>query len=246
MKWLLIIGGLLLLSLYGNDVVLGILATVIIVCIFAIVRIKKKQKQQKAKALEQAQAQLAAEREAFEKEREAWKQKKEAEAQKKEAEEQKKEKQAYKSESEIEAYPVKGVFAHENEIFHNLMQYNPEYDYSKADMIEHCVADVPIYKWTPKALPVTLVPEPNNPYDPNAVRIEVAGILIGYIPKNACKKVLEYIKTNRIMSAVYDATGGAYKTLVEDYDPLTDKSQYTVETGRAELSAEVYIKVRAN
>ena len=79
MKWLLIIGGLLLLSLYGNDVVLGILATVIIVCIFVIVRIKKKQKQQKAKALEQAQAQLAAEREVFEKEREAWKQKKDAE-----------------------------------------------------------------------------------------------------------------------------------------------------------------------
>ena len=193
-----------------------------------IVETSKEKRRRQQEILDQ----IEAEREELEREREAWKREKEA--------------QARKSESEIEAYPVKGVFAHEDEIFHNLMQYNPEYDYSKANMIEHCVADVPIYKWTPKALPVALAPDPNNPYDPNAVRIEVAGILIGYIPKDACKKVLEYIKTNRIMSAVYNATGGAYKTLVEDYDPLTDKSQYTVETGRAELSAEVYIKVRAN
>lgn len=205
------------------------LALLSISCIcYLIAETQKRKRQREQEILNQ----IEAEREELEREREAWKREKEA--------------QARKCESEIEAYPVKGVFAHEDEIFHNLMQYNPEYDYSKSEMIEHCVADVPIYKWTPKALPATLVPEPNNPYDPNAVRIEVAGILIGYIPKNACKKVLEYINTNRIMNAVYDVTGGAYKTLVEDYDPLTDKSKYTVETGRAELSAEVYVKVRAN
>lgn len=78
MKWLIVIAALLLLSLYGNDVVLGILATVIIACIFVILRILKKQKQQKAEDLNQAQAQLAAEREAFEREREAWQREKEA------------------------------------------------------------------------------------------------------------------------------------------------------------------------
>lgn len=232
MKWLIVIGALFLLSLYWNDVVLGILATVIIACIFVIVRIKKTQKQRKAESFEKAQAQLAAEREAFEKERAAWKQKKEAEAR--------------KNEPTTEIYPVKGIFAHEDEIFHNLMRYNPEYDYSKTDMIDYCQTDEPIYKWVPKDLPVSLVPEPDNKYDPNAIRIEVGGILIGYIPKSECKKVREYIESDRIESIIYIATGGAYKTLVEDYDPLTDKSKYTVETGRAELSAEVYVKVRAN
>ena len=54
MKWLIVIGALLQISLYGNDVVLGIIATVIIACIFVIVRIKKTQKQRQAESFEKA------------------------------------------------------------------------------------------------------------------------------------------------------------------------------------------------
>ena len=176
--------------------------------------------------------QIEAEREELEREREAWK--------------REKEEQLRKNKTVYEWYPVAGAFAHEDDIFHNLMRHNAEYDYSKADMIDYCQTDTPIYKWVPKDLPVSLVPEPDNKYDHNAIRIEVGGILIGYIPKRECKKIREHIDADRIVNVTYYATGGVYKTLTEDYDPLTDKSQYTVETGRSELSAEVYVKVRTN
>lgn len=205
------------------------LALLSISCIcYLIAETQKRKRQREQEILNQ----IEAEREELEREREAWKREKEA--------------QARKYEPITEIYPVKGIFAHEDDIFHNLMRYNPVYDYSKTDMIDYCQTDEPIYKWIPKDLPVSLVPEPDNKYDPNAIRIEVGGILIGYIPKSECKKVRGYIESDRIESIFYFATGGAYKTLVEDYDPLTDKSKYTVETGRAELSAEVYVKVRAN
>ena len=34
-----------------------------------------------------------------------------------------------------------------------------------------------------------LVPEPDNPVDPNAIRIEVDGELIGYVPAKMCEKI---------------------------------------------------------
>jgi hypothetical protein len=33
----------------------------------------------------------------------------------------------------------------------------------------------------------TLVPEPDNPHDPNAVRVEIAGRLVGYLPRAAAE-----------------------------------------------------------
>ena len=34
-----------------------------------------------------------------------------------------------------------------------------------------------------------LIPEPDNPVDPNAIRIEVGGELIGYVPAKMCGKI---------------------------------------------------------
>lgn len=36
---------------------------------------------------------------------------------------------------------------------------------------------------------VKLIPEPSNPHDPNAVRVEVAGVKIGYIKAGSCSQV---------------------------------------------------------
>lgn len=143
----------------------------------------------------------------------------------------------------FKSYPVKGVFAHEDDIFHNLMAYNPEYDYSKSDLIEYCVPEFPVYKWVPKGLPAELVPEPDNKYDPNAIRVEVGGFLIGYIPKESCAEVLQDMSSGKIENIAYEIEGGAFKLLEEDYDPIKDKSKYEVKTGKAELHAKVYLRV---
>lgn len=140
-------------------------------------------------------------------------------------------------------FQLKGVFAHEDEIFHNLMERNSEYDYTKSDMIEYCVPGFPVYKWIPRELPAQLIPEPDNKYDPNAIRVDVGGIAVGYIPKENCAEVLNDLESGKIENVAYEIAGGAFKLLEEDYDPIKDKSKYAVSTGNAELYAKVYIRV---
>ena len=144
--------------------------------------------------------------------------------------------------AKITRYNVKGVFAHEDDIFHNLMERNPEYDYTKADLIEFCGHGFPIYKWIPKPLSAELIPEPDNKYDPNAIRVDVGGITIGYVPKEKCAEVLEIMSSGRVDNISYEISGGAFKQLEEDYDPNKDRSTYSLETGKAELFANLYIR----
>lgn len=249
MKWIAIIGAILLFSLFGHSPALGTLATLAVGCALVIPRVIKKKKQQKEAEEKAAEEQLAAYREELElekaKKRIELEEKARQEEQRK-IEAQKEAERAKQKEHDFIKCPVKGAFAHEDDIFHNLMDYNPEYDYNKKDMVDFCLADTPIYKWIPKNLSTSLVPEPDNMYDPNAIRVEVGGILIGYIPKQNCRQILDAMSAGKIVNVSHYITGGAYKILAEDYDPLKDKSKYTVETGSSELSAEVYIKVRAN
>lgn len=42
---------------------------------------------------------------------------------------------------------------------------------------------------------VRLIPEPTNPYDKNAVQVEVNGMFIGYVPKGENEKVLKELQT---------------------------------------------------
>ena len=144
----------------------------------------------------------------------------------------------------ITPYPVKGVFAHEKDIFHNLMEINPEVSYTKKELIENCVAGFPVYKWIPKELPAELIPEPDNKYDPNAVRVVYGGITIGHIPRESCLDVLAVINEGRLLNVAVEITGGNFKLLEEDYDPVKDKSKYELETGYAEVAAKVYVKER--
>jgi hypothetical protein len=226
-----------------------------------MIRIRKKQKEQRAAAEATAQAQRAAEQAEFERERELWKQRKAQQCSEQESQTffqpaapkeppvflQKEfvlpQEESKKPKPQFFEFPVKGVFNHEEDIFHKLMERNPNYDYTKAELIEYEVPGYPIYKWVPKALPAMLVPEPDNQYDPNAIRVEIGDVLIGYVPKGECRKVLDWIRSSKIDNIAFQITGGAYKLLDEDYDVIKDKSKYTLETGREELAAKVTLRV---
>lgn len=151
---------------------------------------------------------------------------------------------AAKEPCEFRNYEVKGVFAHEDDIFHKIMERNSTFDYSRRDLIDLYYADQKIYKWVPKNLTAKLIPEDDNQYDSNAVRIDVGGIPIGYIPRGKCNEVRELIRSGKIDNIAYEITGGSYKLLAEDYDCIKDKSTYTMETGRDELAATITIRIR--
>lgn len=145
---------------------------------------------------------------------------------------------------DVRSYTVKGVFNHEEEIFHEMMIRNPKFDYTKSELVDCGAVDMNTYEWLPRdGMELDLIPEPDCKYDPNAVKVVIGGHHIGYIPKEKCLEVLELLSSGRIERMSYDLIGGKYKRVDEDYDFEKDKSTYTMEEGKRELGAAVYLTV---
>ena len=93
---------------------------------------------------------------------------------------------------------VHGTSYHEEEI-QTLLIYTDEYS---AKELKDLYDDYELIQFDHfKDDEVTLVPEPDNQYDPNAVKVIVCGRFVGYIAKNycaTCKRRLEAGKITRI------------------------------------------------
>ena len=74
-----------------------------------------------------------------------------------------------------------------------------------------------IYKYYTYYGPCELEPEPTNKHDPNAIKVIVDGVHIGYIPSEKCHLAKKYMEMNP--SARVEIYGGPYK----EYDSLYER-----------------------
>jgi len=51
--------------------------------------------------------------------------------------------------------------------------------------------------------PIALVPEPDNPYDKNAIRIDIDGLKLGYVPKTKTTTVRKIMNSGPVNCAVW-------------------------------------------
>lgn len=93
---------------------------------------------------------------------------------------------------------------------------NSDYNMTKREIVDCFMTDERIYKYTFHGGKVTLLPEPTNVYDPNAIKVIVDGEHVGYIKKGSCKHLLNVIAENRIHSIDCDIGGGPYKYVYEN------------------------------
>lgn len=82
---------------------------------------------------------------------------------------------------------------------------------------------------------VALVDEPENEYDPNAIRVEVGGVHIGYVKKGSTSRVRNLLKKDDVRVKI-DIGGGPYKELYEDED-----GKIQIERGEIEFYAKLEI-----
>lgn len=61
---------------------------------------------------------------------------------------------------------------------------------------------------------VTLEREPNNPYDPNAIKISIYDTIVGYIPK----------RWTEIVGSVMEDHKEKLEVVVRDYNPDSEKT----------------------
>ena len=116
-----------------------------------------------------------------------------------------------------EEYSVAGV-AHRQHDIADLLLINPDYQMSKNKLIDAGYAGQTIYKFKLTEMNATLQPEPENIHDPNAVKVMIAGVHVGYIPAVNAPIVKRQLEAGRITEVVATIGGGPTKSLDEIFN----------------------------
>lgn len=139
------------------------------------------------------------------------------------------------------SHTVAGLYYHEDSVM-KLAHENPNYNLSKDAIIKKGYSDITLYQYTFTNEPVTLEKEPNNPKDPNAIKVIVAGEHIGYIKAGSCAQVNKLINDGRIENIICRISGGPHKTIRTSVnDNPNKKTTYHAEQGTNDLRAEIRI-----
>lgn len=140
--------------------------------------------------------------------------------------------------SKMETHRIAGTSFHESEI-PELMIENGDYDMTAAELIDAGYEDERVYKYSETDCKASLEPEPDNQYDPNAVKVFADGVHIGYIKKGSAAHVKKLLEEDRIRSMSLTITGGPYKMayLNEDDRPRIEK-----DTQNFSAKLDIFVK----
>lgn len=140
----------------------------------------------------------------------------------------------------VEKYVVAGTSFRQNEI-KSIGTENDDYLLSTKEIKEQFYAGDKIYQYTFDAINGELIPEPDNPKDPNAIRVMADDVHIGYIKSEDTPRVRRLMESNRIVSIDLSIFGGKCKHIKEDEE---DFEKLTIETTSSPFGARVLLKVR--
>ena len=128
---------------------------------------------------------------------------------------------------DYEIFHVAGTSYHQDEI-KSLISGTDELYFSKsAKEYEECCAYDKVYKNTFNINEVSVQPEPDNQYDPNAMKVTLDGVFVGYIKKDDLERFNIMINLNLAHGVVAEVKGGPYKKLYfndDDKAKLISKS----------------------
>ena len=133
-------------------------------------------------------------------------------------------------------FRVAGISFREADVIDQLLTENDDYSMTKKELIEYGLIDTMIYKYDGLSTDVQIVPEPDNPHDPNALKVIVDGIHIGYVPAKEITTVKRILTAEPLIGCSFH--GGEYKILFED--DATGK--YEVKKGKNNVGAEITLK----
>lgn len=153
--------------------------------------------------------------------------------------------QAHSSQSEpqkVEHHKVAGT-SFRLEAIQSLGVENDDYELSKRAMIDAGLTGERVYKTDFYASKVELIPEPENPHDPHAIRVVVDGVHIGYIKSGSCSHIRNLLGGDKIESIKCEIKGGRYKILLEDSDEDGNEI-YELEKDETPIYAELFIKIK--
>ena len=141
---------------------------------------------------------------------------------------------------------VKGISYHQeafSDLCQELIQESddvPYLGYTSKEIKEELIFSDRFYKYSPFELSdVDFVPELDNQFDPNAVKIVVRGYHLGYVTKSKNRKVLRLTTDlNNEVVKIAKIYGGDYK----DIDPESDKLRTVKDSFKIRIKLKVLKK----
>lgn len=149
-------------------------------------------------------------------------------------------------ETKTVSHTVAGT-SYRQEIIQAMGVKNPDYALNKRQLVKKYPQGktVPEYLFLPRK--AELVPEPENPHDPEAIKVLVDGQHVGYIKAGSCAHIHRLLQENRIQKIKPKIIGGKYKELYsmdagarspEDYEFEKGAMPFGVRLDITEIMAE--------
>lgn len=139
-----------------------------------------------------------------------------------------------------ERFEIAGVSHYADNIKNELSYENDDYSMTAKELSESYDPGDRIFELSFNDGAAELVPEPTNEHDPNAVRVECGGVLIGYVKKGSCSRVKNLLKSPDFDHIEVEIGGGKYKRLYED----DDTGKIKVEKDSCGFFADLYVFMR--
>lgn len=105
--------------------------------------------------------------------------------------------------------------SYRQEALQTMGEKNPDYNLTKKELLKRWPEGVTVYEYNFHPQKAELVPEPDNPHDPKAIKVLVDGVHVGYIKAGSCAHIHKLLRENRIQSIVPKIIGGKYKMVYE-------------------------------
>ena len=134
-------------------------------------------------------------------------------------------------------FNITGTSRYEKEI-KSLLCEDCDYKESNAYLVDNYDEGASIWKYlTFRSDDVDLIEEPDNPYDPGAIRVQVNGVSVGYVKQGATSRVRNLMKTDGVKLSA-SISGGPYKSIYED-----DNGDLRVEKNEIAQTFQITITV---
>lgn len=125
----------------------------------------------------------------------------------------------------------------------SLGTYNFEYEQTRKEFIENYIDDEKVYEIVFNPTNVELIEEPENEHDPNAIKVIVDNIHVGYIKKGSCSHVKKLLASDKISKITADIHGGKYKYIYSEYDEEKMDDVIHIKKGNSDyfVSIRIYL-----
>ena len=127
-----------------------------------------------------------------------------------------------------------------------LAEEDLNYTCTKKEMRDFLIVNRRVYQYKFSPNKIDLVSEPDNAHDPNAVKLLLNDMHVGYIRASEAQGSVDLFNSDKVKRVQVSIQGGKYKILLGESEYGADEeplSNFDLEKGTAPYSIKIYLDV---